>query len=570
MKSSEDLRQLLRSIDRKGYPAYKEAKGQYRFSDYVLSIDHVQGDPFASPSRLSIQVDGKRAGFPSISYDEHHKRIALEDHILRRFGEKIEQFNFKAKGSGKSGLLSVSCPGQEILERTACTIREGDGSLALRLEVGFPANGRTISSGELIKILFDFLPACVAETCFFGAYPEREKARVEEVRKLSEDQQEIRKQLFERHLAAFIANGSILPRRSGVSKKPMERAIPFKSPESMEAELELPNRGKVKGMGIPKGVTLIVGGGYHGKSTLLEALECGVYDHIAGDGRELVAADSSAVKLRAEDGRSVRNVDISMFINNLPDKRDTVRFSTEDASGSTSQAAGVVEAMESGARVFLVDEDTSATNFMIRDRLMQQVVNREKEPITPFIERVRRLYEENGISTILVAGSSGAYFHVADCVIQMDSYVPKEITGLAKKAAEAFGEGVASLGMAKATFSRIPSVLRTGGKDDRSKVKVMGRDSLMIDREVVDLRYVEQLVDTEQLGALGYFLQYSGNHLIDGKRTLVQVVDELEKKVKKDGLASLAERGYLPMDLAVPRRQEIFAAFDRCRGLVFK
>lgn len=569
MKSSEDLRQFLRSIDRKGYPAYKGAKGQYRFSDYLLSIDHVQGDPFASPSRLSIQVDGKRAGFPSLSYDRYHKRIALEDHILRRFGERIEQFNFKARGSGKSGLLSVSCPGQEILERTACSIREADGSLALRLEVGFPANGRTINSGELIKILFDFLPACVADTCFFGKYPEREKARVEEVRKLSEDQQEIRKQLFERNLAAFIANGSILPRRSGVSKKPMEKAIPFKAPAAMEVELELPNRGRVKGMGIPKGVTLIVGGGYHGKSTLLEALECGVYDHIAGDGRELVAADSSAVKLRAEDGRSVRNVDISMFINNLPDKRDTVHFSTEDASGSTSQAAGVVEAMESGARVFLVDEDTSATNFMIRDRLMQQVVNREKEPITPFIERVRGLYEEKGISTILVAGSSGAYFHVADHVIQMDSYVPKEITGLAKEAAEAFGEGITSLTMAKASFSRIPSALRTGGKDDHSKVKIMGRDSLMIDREVVDLRYVEQLVDTEQLAALGYFLKYGGNHLIDGKRTLVQVVDELERKIKKDGLASLAEAGYLPADLALPRRQEIFAAFDRCRGLVF-
>ena len=569
MKSSEELRQFLRSIDRKGYPAYKEAKGQYRFSDYVLSIDHVQGDPFASPSRLSIQVEGKRAGFPSLSYDRYHKRIALEDHILRRFGEKIEQFNFKAKGSGKSGLLSVSCPGQEILERTACGIRESDGSLVLRLKVGFPANGRTISSGELIKILFDFLPACVAEACFFGKYPEREKARVEQVRKLSEDQQEIRKQLFERNLVAFIANGSILPRRSGISKKPMEKAIPFKAPAGMEVELELPDRRRIKGMGIPKGVTLIVGGGYHGKSTLLEALECGVYNHIAGDGRELVAADSSAVKLRAEDGRSVRNVDISMFINNLPDKRDTVHFSTEDASGSTSQAAGVVEAMESGARVFLVDEDTSATNFMIRDRLMQQVVNREKEPITPFIEWVRGLYEENGISTILVAGSSGAYFHVADHVIQMDSYVPKEITGLAKEAAEAFGEGITSLGMAKASFTRVPLALRTGGKDDRSKVKVMGRDSLMIDREVVDLRYVEQLVDTEQLEALGYFLKYGGSRLIDGKRNLVQVADELERKVRKDGLASLAEAGYLPADLALPRRQEIFAAIDRCRGLVF-
>lgn len=569
MKTSEDLRQFLRSIDHKGYPAYKGAKGQYRFTDYVLSIDHVQGDPFASPSRISIRVEGKRAGFPPASYDRYHKRVALEDHLLRRFGGKIEQFNFKAKGSGKSGLLAVSCPGQEILERTACCIRETDGSLLFRLEAGFPANGRTINSAELIKILFDFLPSCVAHTCFFEKYPSGEKIRVEEVRKLSEDQQEIRKQLPEMGLTAFVANGAVLPRRSGVSKKPMEKAVPFKAPASMEVEISLPNRGIIKGMGIPKGVTLIIGGGYHGKSTLLEALEWGVYNHIEGDGRELVITDASAVKLRAEDGRSVRQADISLFINNLPDKRDTVRFSTEDASGSTSQAAGVVEAMESGARVFLVDEDTSATNFMIRDRLMQQVVNREKEPITPFIERVRGLYEQYGISTILVAGSSGSYFHVADQVIQMDSYVPKEITRLAREAAAAYGEEITSPKMSEVSLSRVPSSLRTGGKDDRFKLKVVGRDSLLIDREVVDLRFVEQLADSEQIAALGYFLKFGGTHLINGERTLVQVVDELERKVRNEGLASLGDSGYLPVDLALPRRQEIFAAFDRCRSLVF-
>ncbi|WP_077612024.1 ABC-ATPase domain-containing protein [Clostridium sp. Marseille-P2415] len=569
MKASEDLRQFLRSIDRKGYPAYKGAKGEYRFPDYVLSVDHVQGDPFASPSRVSIRVDGKRAGFPAASYDRYYKRIALEDYLLRRFGEKVEPFQFKAKGSGKSGLITVSCPGQEILERTACCIREADGSLLLRLEVGFPANGRTINSAELIKILFDFLPACVAETCFFGKYTVEEKIRVEEVRKLSEDQEEIRRQLAAMDLAAFVANGSILPRQSGVSKKPLKKAVPFQAPERMEVELSLPNRGKIKGMGIPKGVTLIVGGGYHGKSTLLKSLECGIYNHIAGDGRELVITDASAVKLRAEDGRSVREVDISLFIKNLPDKRDTIHFCTEDASGSTSQAAGVVEAMESGAHVFLVDEDTSATNFMIRDQLMQQVVNREKEPITPFIERVRGLYDQNGISTILVAGSSGAYFHVADHVIQMDSYLPKEITGLAKEAAGAYGEEVHSLPVSLVSLHRVPSGLHTGGKEERFRMKVLGRDSLKIGREVVDLRFVEQLADTEQIAALGYFLKYGASHLINGKRTLVQVVDELEKKVRDHGLASLEEDGYLPVDLALPRRQEIFAAFNRCRSLMF-
>lgn len=569
MKTSEDLRQFLHSVDRKGYPAYKGARGQYRFSDYVLSIDHVQGDPFASPSRLSIRIDGRRAGFPVASYDCSYKRVALEDYLLRRFGENVERFNFKAKGSGKSGLLAVSRPGQEILERTALTIDPADGSVLVRLEAGFPANGRTINSGELVRILFDFLPSCTADACFYGKYPAGEKAQVEEVRKLAEDQEAVRRLLAERNLAAFVADGAILPRQSGISDKPMKGAVPFASPASMKVELGLPNRGKVTGMGIPRGVTLIVGGGYHGKSTLLEALERGVYNHIAGDGRELVITDSTAVKLRAEDGRSVKQVDISMFIKNLPDKRDTVHFCTEDASGSTSQAANVVEAMESGSRVFLVDEDTSATNFMIRDGLMQQVVNREKEPITPFIERVRGLYEQEGISTILVAGSSGAYFHVADHVIQMDCYVPEEITPRAKAAAKAWGQEIEALNPPKTVFRRVPSGLRTGGREDRFKLKVFGKDSFQIGRETVDLRFVEQLADTEQLAALGYLLKYAGDHLIDKKRTLVQVVDALEQKIQKEGLASLAGEDYLPVNLALPRRQEIFAAFSRCRGLVF-
>lgn len=569
MKTSGDLKQFLRSVDGKGYPAYKGAKGEYRFSDYVLSIDHVQGDPFASPSKISIRVDGKNAGFPLASYDTELKRAALFDHLLRQFGEMLEPYRFKAKGSGKSGLLAISRPGQEILDRTACRINSIDGSLILRLEVGFPANGRSIRSEELMKILFDYLPSCAAEICFYHSYSDQKKRRIEEVGKLAEDQQSLRSQLADLGLVAFVANGSILPRQSGVSEKPMKKAVSFQSPSAMEVEISLPNKGCIKGMGIPKGITLIVGGGYHGKSTLLKALEKGVYNHILGDGREFVVTENSAVKLRAEDGRSVKKVDISAFINNLPDHRDTVRFSTEDASGSTSQAAGVVEAMESGASVFLIDEDTSATNFMIRDRLMQQVVSRDREPITPFVERIRGLYEQKGISTILVAGSSGAYFHAADRVIQMDSYVPVEITKFAKEAAEAYGEGILPLALPEINLRRVPLALETGAKEERSKTKVLGRDSLKIDHEVVDLRYVEQIADVEQVAALGFLLQYAGARLIDRKKTLVQIVDELENMVRKEGLDFLGEKGYLPVNLALPRRQEIFAAFNRCRSLTF-
>ena len=348
----------------------------------------------------------------------------------------------------------------------------------------------------------------------------------------------------------------------------MKSAVCFQSPEEMEVEITLPHRGVIRGMGIRKGITLIVGGGYHGKSTLLKALELGVYNHIAGDGREYVITDSTAVKLRAEDGRSIKKTDISMFINDLPNGKDTTHFYTEDASGSTSQAANVVEAMEAKAGVMLIDEDTSATNFMIRDELMQRVIHRDMEPITPFIERIRELYEEEGISTVIVAGSSGAYFHIADCIVQMDRYMPKDITQTAKKEAEQFPQLSGPKEKAKRPdFARKPQQGREWKGNDRIKMKTLGKEAISINRETIDLRYVEQITDSEQVTALGYCVKYAQRHLLDGTRTLQEVVAMLEKKIEKESLAALCESTSSVANLARPRTQEIFACFDRYRGL---
>lgn len=567
MKSAAELQTLLRQIDHKGYPAYKDTRGQYQFQQYVLSIDHVQGDPFASPSKVSLMVPGKVAGFDRGCYTDKHRRIAFQDYLLRRMAAKIREYSFKAKGSGKSGLLGISQPGQEILERSACSVNPDSGEITVRMEIGFPANGRTINAGELIKILFDFLPVCVKQTLLASTCP---KEVLEKVLYLADDQRYIRQQLKEQNLVAFVADGAVLPRKSGVSALPMKDAVAFVSPPELAVTMQLPHKGAVRGMGLRKGVTLIVGGGYHGKSTLLEALEKGVYDHIAGDGREYVLTDETAMKLRAEDGRSIQQVDISMFIRNLPGGKDTEHFHTEDASGSTSQAAGTVEAMEMGAKVFLIDEDTSATNFMIRDELMQRVVSREVEPIIPFIDRVRELYEGYGISTILVAGSCGSYFHKADCILQMNLYRPMEITTLAKKEAEQFPY---TLGAAPASekpdFHRIVRADQAFAKEDRIKMKTMGLDGFSINRETVDMRYVEQLVDSEQLTALSFMIKYMKFRSFDGKKTLQQAVEALYEEVNKNGFAAFCPgRESLPGNLAMPRRQELYAALNRCRELV--
>lgn len=565
MKTSNDLRELLTRIDHKGYPAYKDTRGSYQFEGYVLSIDHVQGDPFAAPSKVSIHVPEKTAGFPSDLYEEKHKRIALQDYLLRKFARESETFNFKAKGSGKSGLMSVSRCGQEILERTACELKQ-DGTLIIRMEIGFPANGRTINSRELIKILFEFLPGCVKKSLYYSSLNKKD---VQKNAELAEDQQFIREQLPKLGLAAFVANGSILPRESGISNRPMKQAIAFQSPKSMELSLELPNYGKITGMGIRQGITLIVGGGYHGKSTLLKALELGVYNHISGDGREYVITNHTAVKIRAEDGRSIKQSDISMFINNLPNGKDTVHFCTQDASGSTSQAANVIEAMEAGTSLMLIDEDTSATNFMIRDELMQRVVNRDSEPITPFIDRVQELFTQYHISTILVAGSSGSYFHKADCILQMDHYLPKDITEFAKQEAAAFPIPNDLVKPCTApSYHRIVKSDFNFKKNDRIKLKTQGRDSVLINKETIDLRYVEQLADSEQLSSLGILVKYAQLHIFDGKKTLSDAVEELCRMLDKKGLPAVCEGSYVPCGYAVPRKQEIFACLNRYRSLV--
>lgn len=580
MKNSEELRQQLRSINRKSYPAYKGLKGLYHFGNYILSIDHVQGDPFASPSHVSIQISHRDAGFPVEYYKDTLTGTTLCDYLTRQFEKQVSQYSFRAKGSGKSGLLTVSHCGQEILSRTACEITEK--GITARFFVGFPANGRTINATELEKILFDFLPVCIQKSFFYSSLNAKELQNYIE---LAEDQEFIRQTLPAKNLCAFIADGSILPRESGISSRPMKASVPFTSPDSLRISINLPHKGKITGMGIPKGITLIVGGGYHGKSTLLNALELGVYNHIPGDGREYVITDATAVKLRSEDGRFIKDVDISMFINDLPNKKDTHCFSTLDASGSTSQAAGIVESMEAGSHLFLLDEDTSATNFMVRDTFMQQVIQREKEPITPFLERAEDLYKKAGISTILVAGSSGAFFHIADTIIQMDNYVPKDITASVKKLCSQYPLPAVSV-----TDFQLPHSHRImsrpaesskhlrhnsrgnhsdsgAAKPERLKTRISGTDGFSLGRQEIDLRYTEQLIDAEQTAALGLLQKYAVEHLADGRRTLPEIVQFLWKNLSLHGLSFFTENQKISCGYATPRIQEIYACLNRYRGL---
>ena len=563
MKGSMELKNELFKIDGKGYKAYKALEGRYDFKKYVLSIDHVQGDPFASPSRVRIIMDNKIAQIPEELFDNKNKEIAVCDFLTRLFSKNIRNQSEKIFGSGKSGLIEISrCP-QEILERTA--IIRNKNFFEVRFYVGFPARGRSVLARELEKIIFNIIPNIVESTFI---YENIDKLALINRVKLMEDQCFIRENLKEKGLVAFVANGSILPRESGISARPLRDGKKFVSPQALEVEFDTPNRGKIKGMGIPKGITLIVGGGYHGKSTLLKALELGIYNHIEGDGREFVITDESALKVRAEDGRAITSTDISLFINNLPNGKDTVKFNTENASGSTSQAANIIEAIEGKSKVLLIDEDTSATNFMIRDDIMQQLVVKEKEPITPFIDVAKSLYKRLGISTILVAGSCGDFFDIADLVIQMDCYEPYEVTTKAKE----LSRGKISLRDDLDIYIDFGRVLVKGSISEGPKgikIKNLGKDGLSINKENIDLKSVEQIVDGEQINTIGMTIKfieykYSGKDL-----TVERIVDEIEKDLTKSLIGIDNIKGGNG-SLAMPRKQEILCAINRLRTLKIK
>ena len=563
MKGSMELKNELFKIDGKGYKAYKALEGRYDFKKYVLSIDHVQGDPFASPSRVRVIIDNKVAQIPEELFDNKNKEIAVCDFLTRLFNKNIRNQSEKIFGSGKSGLIEISrCP-QEILERTA--IIRNKSFFEARFYVGFPARGRSVLARELEKIIFNIIPNIVESTFI---YENIDKLALINRVKLMEDQCFIRENLKEKGLVAFVANGSILPRESGISARPLRDGKKFVSPQALEVEFDTPNRGKIKGMGIPKGITLIVGGGYHGKSTLLKALELGIYNHIEGDGREFVITDESALKVRAEDGRAITSTDISLFINNLPNGKDTVKFNTENASGSTSQAANIIEAIEGKAKVLLIDEDTSATNFMIRDDIMQQLVVKEKEPITPFIDVAKSLYKRLGISTILVAGSCGDFFDIADLVIQMDCYEPYEVTTKAKE----LSRGKISLRDDLDIHIDFGRVLVKGSISEGPKgikIKNLGKDGLSINKENIDLKSVEQIVDGEQINTIGMTIKFIEDKYSGKDLTVERIVDEIEKDLTKSLIGIDNIKGGNG-SLAMPRKQEILCAINRLRTLKIK
>ncbi|OQK20546.1 hypothetical protein XM70_c20727 [Vibrio parahaemolyticus] len=547
----DQLTATLKKIEKQNYRAYQQIKGQYDFTDFTLFIDHVQGDPYASASRFRATRAWSLTGLEWLKDESPAFQRAARDFIARSFEQFAKQEN----------TVSIALNGQTVLDSTAVLFTEE--GIELRFRVNLPAEGRSVLGKKANNILTFHLPKFIRRATLER---ELDKEAMLKHCQVVEDQSALREQLEAHNLVAFVANGSVLPRIAGNCDLPMKEAVEFTAPESLQVTLHAPNKGYVTGLGIPKGITLIVGGGFHGKSTLLNAIERSIYDHIPGDGREYIVTDQKAMKIRAEDGRCVHHLNLSNYINHLPMGKDTADFSTQDASGSTSQAAWLQESIEAGATSLLIDEDTSATNFMIRDERMQALVAKGDEPITPLVDRIGQLRDELDISTIIVMGGSGDYLDVANTVIQMHDYQAVDVTEKAKQViaqhpTQRHNESEESLQTFRPrALNRV--ALMNILTDGKFRVSAKGKDSLRFGKEFTDLSALEQIESADEVNAIGWLWF----QLAQLPGWCNNPAKEIEDMLSVEWHASLPKQG----DLAKPRTLDVMAALNRMRKSQFK
>lgn len=542
-------------LDGRPYGQYRDLRGDWDYGDFTLHIERIQADPYAPPSLLRVTAEPQRMGLPADLTQTRDQRLAIADYLHRAFLTATTHIN----------AIRIAPVTQEILQRSAVTVTPE--RVEIRLGLQLPARGRTIQGQEAARLLDVDLPDAIMDT--LDCISENAADYLDAMRRhvhTYEDYRALQNALHENNWVTFIADKAILPRRSGISEHPMETAIPFESPETLRATVTLPHAGTITGMAIRPGITIITGGGYHGKSTLLNAIQRGVYAHIPGDGREHVATTPHAIKVKANDGRHITAVDVSPFITHLPGGTNTTRFTTENASGSTSQAAAIIEAVEIGSPLLLIDEDTSATNLLIRDARMRELIAAHNEPITPLVDRITALHTQQNVSTILVMGGSGDYLDVADTVLMLQEYHTHDVTEHAHTICAQHPRQRNDENTFPTPAPRVP-VRRQ--KPERTKTKVVGRGLIQLDKNTIDITDVEQIVDPGQYEAIAWMLRGVVEELANARVSLKDVLMTLERRVNSETLDTVVKFGAreYPANLTRPRMVDLAAAVNRFRGL---
>ena len=555
------LYQKIRAFDGKNYGLYRSLEGKsWDFGDFSLDFLHVQGDPFAPASRILVTAPLKVLGFGSEWSGTFERKLAISDFLLRRLAKSV-----KEKYPDKNGAREIDEPGPEVLVRNALWVDNGE--LRACLQVRLPGEGRKIQAELAAEILTMVLPDLLSASLY--CTPQILQG-LEQHYAVLERRRLILEELPKRGLVAFVPDGAVLPRASGLSQDPLQGAVPFAAPDELAVTLDVGGE-SIRGMGIPKGVTVITGGAYHGKSTLLQALVRSVYPHVPGDGREGIVIDESAMRVGVEDGRYVRETDISPMVRDLPGGVSTKSFSTAGASGSTSEAANLMESMEMGCKTFLIDEDSSAVNFLIRDRRVRDLLGDDREPLIPLTDRIRQ-FAESGYSFILVAGACGDFLSLADNIVVMAEYkaecVQQPAVTLEARVPEPAEGADRVQGLQSAAPTRsfagytkiLQAKVRPASAVERQvKVKLNGDTALQVGQLVADVSRAGLLVDRQQRVGAGYLLL---NLLQNAEDVPVcELAEKLCEKIRNVGFRNLPQG--MSRYMSLPRPVDIVATLLR-------
>ena len=561
------LYQKIRTLNGKNYGLYKSlADKPWDFGDFALEFLHVQGDPYAPASRVVIKANLSMLGYAGEWGGEFERRLALSDFLHRKLSRLV-----KERYPEKDAAIVFDTAGPEMLVRNSLWIDNGE--LRACLQVRLPGEGRKIQAEVAAEILTMVLPDLVSAGLY---YDKSDESSLQDYYRVLAERKAILAELENRGLCAFVPDGAVLPRASGLSEMPLEGAVPFAAPEQMAVTLNVCGR-EIRGMGIPKGITVITGGAFHGKSTLLQALIRSVYPHIPGDGREGIVIDESALRVGVEDGRSVRGTDLSMFVRDLPGGVSTKDFNTLSASGSTSEAANLLEAMEAGSRTFLIDEDSSAVNFLIRDIRVRKLLGDDREPLIPLTDRIREISAQ-GYSFILVAGACGDYLDIADNIVIMANYKAEcaKTSGSAASSVAEEPSGPKQSIVAQRSFTAYmqplqKSVRPTSQVERQVKVKLAGDTLLQIGFLVSDTSRLNTLVDKQQRFGAGFLLlnllqnaasnaETSGSASAD---SIAATIQKLYEKIQNVGFRNLPQG--MSREMSLPRVVDIACVAFRLR-----
>lgn len=575
----KNLKKLIYSISDQSYQNIQKLRGDFQFPGYIFSFLKIQGSPGANPASIAtVKVPIEDSQLPEQFLSSPSNRLAVADFLIRRFNQGIDKFAQQNRGKQGSGSFHIIILGQKMLERDSVLFTEDTVELRFIFSLPAKCSGNQFDAEQAWLMLEQELKAIVDFALYYQKYNEETKNSLGRFLEIQQSRLQIKQYMESNGLCVFINNGASLPRQSGVDDRPAMGAEikNFQSPEISQIEIPLSANESIKGMAIKEGISCITGGGYHGKSTLLQAILSGVYAHIPDDGREYIVTREDAVFIRAEEGRSICNVDISPFIGPLPNGVKTENFSTENASGSTSQAAAMVEAIEMGSRFLLFDEDSCATNFLIRDELIKKVLDLAKEPINPLITTVRSIWKQHHISMIFVVGGLGIFLQKADTCLLMDNYQCKDITTKVRKELGEIAEengnhlNFSSVRLLLAdnfdpsyTNQRLKKELPKRIKDLRNAPR-----QLEYGMDLINLEALPQIVEAPQLLSVGYCLLVL-RQAMQEQGGQIQPIDYwlkwLYKKLDQQGMPFL-QPDY-PGTLSLPRKYEVGAAINRIRSL---